>query len=639
MSKKSPKTGTGNPVGRPRIHPIKTPISQTPKPLKLASTVTKPLAAYSDESDNNVDDQDVPGKKSKINPKTNQKFLNNTQSSRNNKYNNIMLIKNEQIVSNSSSLKQLKNQLNHLDSSINSKPLLSIPPPVTHQFSSVTPSSTLHPSAAERQQQNTSTALGVSDRMSKEKQKFFRFSVFNSERKSKIGSNNTKQAMSNLNNNNNSNNNNNNGHKIVNGINDAMSITSSSAYDKYKFVSSSDSENEQSAKIICDSKTNKVKGRLSTAAALMGSLKKSSGGGKTKILQANSVRDAKPKSNKAKEKGKLKLLSAKRHSSDDDSSCCSSDDDETESSSDTSSSSSDSSTSSTGSSSSVNSSSSNDKGMSKNATKPSSQTNKTESINTMNVFACINSRELANQANRPFCWTSMPFSKGQQTESLFKRKSSTFSKSFGTSSTRAENEVWGFAAEAKKTINIFTNSDNESRTQHMSNFSGTESDCQMSLLSLGSSSARVSSRLSRSNRDAVSSRYQFNPHMSLVGGNLRKNNNAKLANDYMFANRRTMTLMRNNTIMNSDDDDGRKQLSPSKMVRKAVNYKKFDNNTLNNKKLIMDTSLNGGFNDRVVKEPSATTTALPGTLESTKHSQPPYNNNTINPSDMGKKLT
>ena len=83
--------------------------------------------------------------------------------------------------------------------------------------------------------------------------------------------------------------------------------------------------------------------------------------------------------------------------------------------------------------------------------------------------------------------------------------------------------------------------------------------------------------------------------------------------------------------MSSDDDA--KELSPSKMVKKAVNYKKFDNNTLNNKKLIMDNSINGEDHHlHLVKVPL---NQVDSDFTSSKQSQPPYIS-TINQSDMGK---
>lgn len=570
-------------------------MSRIPK----AQPISTPIVAESDDSDKN-EELDVPGKQSKTNPKNNQKSLNSTPTNRQSNYNNIMLIKNEQIVSNSSSLKQLKAQNQLIASSLNSKPLT----PVTHQ-----PMLNSAPSAAERQQQNpSSTPLGVSDRMSKEKQKFFRFSVFNSERKLKAV-----DQKSSLNHNKANNNNNNNiDHEITaNGISDV----SAGAFDKYKFVSSSDSEHERDD-TICD-KTNKAKGKVVSVGRKTLPSVAASGVGR----KVNSTTKTKAK---LKVKGKQKPAS---HLTSDDSSCCSSDGESGGSSSDTSSSSSGSSSTSSGSSSSGSCSST------AAAPKTASPANKAESINTMNVFACINSRELTSQTKRqPYCWTSMPFAKNQQTESLFK-KQSTKSKSFGAN-TRNENEVWGFAAEAKKSLNIFNNSDSESRTHQLSNVSGTESDCQMSLLSLSSTIAR--NRLSRSNRDAGSSRLAHQMPL-YVSTHLRAS--SKIAGDYLLSNRRTTTLMRNNTIMSSDDDA--KQLSPSNLFRKAVNYKKFDNNSLNNKKLIMDTSLNGakyGFDDRPVKEP-AKAIAVESPESTTKHSQPPYNNHSNNQSDMGKKLT
>lgn len=560
-------------------------------------------APLSEESDEN-EELDVPGKKSKTNPRNNQKSLNSKPTNKTSNYNNIMLIKNEQIVSNSSSLKQLKAQY-HLAISLNSKALT----PVTHQQLMLDEASIT--SAAERQQQNpsststTSTPLGVSDRMSKEKQKFFRFSVFNSERKAKsVDGQSGQQSKSSLNNNKSKINNNN--HKVTtNGI--ETGDASAGTFDKYKFVSSSDSEHDRDT--ICDKTKAKAKGKSVSVG------KQETG------RKSNHVKD-KTKKDKVKSRNKQSAS----HLTSDDSSCCSSDGEDSGSSSDSSTSSTGTSTSSSGSSSSANSSCSSAGEGNQNSPSKASLANKAESINTMNVFACINSRELSSQTKRPpYCWTSMPFAKNQQSESLFK-KQSTKSKSFGANN-RSENEVWGFAAEAKKSLNIFTNSDSESRTHRMSNFSGTESDCQMSLLSLSSTNAR--NRISRSDRDAGSSR--FTNQMPLLAPHLRKN---------MLSNNRT-TLMRNNTIMSSDDDA--RQLSPSKMFRKAVNYKKFDNNTLNNKKLIMDTSLNGakyGCDDRPVKEPDSDKGPVESSTEPTpKQSQPPYNNNTNNLStDMGKKL-
>lgn len=567
-----------NPVGRPRIHPIKTPGSRPTTKQQLST----PVIADTEESG---DSQEliVPGKRLKATTRNNQKSLNSTPSNKHSNYNNIMLIKNEQIVSNSSSLKQLKAQI-HLVSSPNSKSLT----PVAHQAMLFETSSALNSlSTAECQQQNPS--LGVSDRMSKEKQKFFRFSVFNSERKSKSVDG-SKPQKSSLNNNKSKTNNN---HKITS--------NGDASYDKYKFVSSSDSENE--CDTICD-KTNKAKAKTTS--------RKLNPTASTKL------------------KGKLKSEKKKPKTATSNSSCCSSEGDDSGSSSDTSTSSSGSSTSSSGSSSSENSSCLSPVEKNQKLVAKTSLANKAESINTMNVFACINSRELTSQTKvPPYCWTSMPSANEQQVDSLF-RKQSTKSKSFGVCG-KLDNEAWGFAAEAKKSLNIFTNSDSESRTHRASNYSGTDSDCQMSLLSLSTSIAQK--RMNRKSRDNSSSR--FTQKLPLIFTQaLRKS--AKTASNYLASNRRTTTLMRNNTIIMSSDDDA-KQLSPSKLVQKAVNYKKFDYNTLNNKKLIMDTSLNGakyGSDDRPVKEPLPANPAEQLSIQS----QPPYNNNTNIQSDIGKKL-
>lgn len=634
-----------NPVGRPRIHPIKTPGSSRPPkqqqqqqqtPQALSTPVVTAAAAVaaveSEESCNDDDDLDVPGKKEKTCPRNNQKSLNSTPSNRNSNYNNIMLIKNEQIVSNSSSYKQLK--------ALVSCPISKALTPA-HQQMLVDASSAMafQSLTAERQQQNppSSSSLGVSDRMSKEKQKFFRFSVFNSERKAKSVDGKVKQQKSSLNNNKSKTNNN---HKsLSNG--DASGGTYDDDDDKYKFVSSSDSENERD--LICDKTTTTIN-KVARGRPVKKALTVAGGGGTGG--SSSKVRESKVKSKlKVKDKDKAQKQS---HLTSDDSSCCSSEGESGSSSDSSSSSSGGSSSSSSGSSSSANSSCSSTAG-DNNPLGKASLVNKAESINTMNVFACINSRELTSQTKRPpYCWTSMPFAKSQQSQSLFK-KQSTKPKSFGASH-KNENEVWGFAAEAKKTLNIFTNSDSESRTHRMSNFSGTESDCQMSLLSLGSATARSS----RSNRDAGLSRFNNNNHhnnknnhqMPLPSSSTHsRRNNLKIASDYLLSNRRTTTLMRNNTIMSSDDDA--KHLSPSKLFRKAVSYKKFDNNVLNNKKLIMDTSLNGakyGCDERPVKEPATImptgSVASSSTSEPSKQSQPPYNNNSNNQiiDQIGKKL-
>lgn len=533
-----------------------------------------------DDSDEEEEDEpDVPGKKSKTNTKNNQKSLNSSTSS---KYNNIMLIKNEQIVSNSSSI----NSLNSLTlNKSNSKT-------VTHLNNSNHNNIVTSVDGAERQQQNPTTQGDVSDRMSKEKQKFFRFSVFNSDRKH-VKSNNENDS-----------------HATSNGSIKTDAAVAG-AFDKYKFVSSSDSENENEKK-ICDKKSKLMaKGRVVALTKKTNTIS-SSQPPPNPNPNPNSTSTAENNNSTINKKKKQQRTKSKSSKLSSDSSCC---------------------TSGSGSSSGDSSSSSDENGSTTSSSTSSSTPMKmtpktttslvlatatqnkveTETINTMNVFAAINSRELMmsqqgkkGEKRSPYCWTSsVPFNKKSQQQQQ---------KSFGENNSKVgsrRNEVWGFAAEAQKTLNIFnTNSDNESRTattQCLSNFSGTESDCHMSLLSMSSSTK---------NKRTLPSNSLLNPR----------------------PNQRTTTLMRNNTIMSSDDD-AKQQLTPSKLVRKAVNYKKFDNTSaMNSKKLIMDASLNGakyGSDDRPVKEPTSTssnhaTNKMSQSSSSSTHSQPPYDNKSTN---------
>lgn len=190
----------------------------------------------------------------------------------------------------------------------------------------------------------------------------------------------------------------------------------------------------------------------------------------------------------------------------------------------------------------------------------------------------------------------MPFSGSQQSDSssLFKTQPANFYNPFGLASRNECDNTWGFAAEAKKAVNIFnSNSDSEKSRKTKSNKQST------SALNKSSSMLAVTNKLSKH----------------------------KLANEYFAINRRTTTLMRNNTIMSSDDDA--KHLSPSKMFRKAVNYKKFDNHKLNNKKLIMDPNASDGLGaDNPVKADSNLKNEL---------SQSPYHNSKNNHLELGKK--
>ncbi|CAO1407928.1 unnamed protein product [Diamesa tonsa] len=473
----------------------------------------------------------------------------NNNNNQNQKYNNIILIKNEQIVSNSSSIKQAAKHAkqtsnnniignNNINSSNNSCNKLT----VTHQNPS---SQEMALGQHQQQPHNQQQYLGVSDRMSKEKQKFFRFSVFNSERKAKVASSSSKSKNS-------------------------ISNTNSNLLN---------SSSQGSSREI------KVKNR------------------KEKAMRS--------KANTSNTQNK------QHNSSEDESTCCSSEGESDASSSDSDSTSSDSSSSSSGSksSSTANSSYSSEH---ENNSKKMDALNRAESIiNNKNVFAYINSRELSQSSSqgRSNCWTSLPLFKdnqsSSQSDSLFKKQRSTLQKSFGAG-TKNENEVWGFAAEAKKSVNIFTNSDSERGSQRPNNMSEIESDCEMSLLSL-----RSASTLSKNHRRNAGD----------AGSSL-----SKAAHEYQFMKRRTTTLCKNNTIMSSEDDT--KELSPSKMVKKAVNYKKFDNNALNNQKLIMDHNSNGEDHQhqQLVKVPL---NQVDSDFTSSKQSQPPYIS-TINQSDMEK---
>lgn len=480
------------------------------------------------------------------------------------KNDNIIKHKKEVIVTKSSGTRQKKMVRNCINENQFSK---AIAMPITHhqKLNEDSVKETSNSSAAEHQQQNINP-LSVSDRMSKEKQKFFRFSVFNSERKSKFLKN-TKLSKND-----------------IRSANDEFlkshSSTKLDENDKYAFVSSSDSENDQ--KKDCDNKKSKVERKIK-----------------------NIEWPAKEKY-KLKEKSKIKEKNESKKSnltSEDEtlSTCCSSDEEESVSTSASiTSSSSGTSTSSDDSSSTGNTCNSSRK---KNAIR---LTDKTDAINTMNVFACINSRDLENSKKKSNCWTALPFIKNQQSDSLFKVKSFVKSKSFGLNP-KVNNEIWGFAAEAKKDVNIFSS--------------------DSLVLNNSCTLKKSSSKFSKKFPEDV---------LSLASSKIRGH---MLANEYFATNRRTTTLMNNNSILSSDDEA--KQLSPSKMFKKAVNYKKFDNNKLYNKKLIMDPNINdaksGQFDHKPVKV-HCEVDKEPNSNESTiKHSQSPYNHN--NQFDMGKNYT
>jgi hypothetical protein len=439
-----------------------------------------------------------------------------------------------------------------------------------------------HSMLLEHQQQNVnsnSNSLGASDRISKEKQKFFRFSIFNSDRKSRDAKSSHKNDLK----------------STSSSSSKASPNLSSSAngHDKYEFVSSSDSETEKNRKCN-DSK------------------KKSSVGGNEKSSQKLLKSSAKSKNasnlNNIKLKSKLFVASSDENNS--NSSCCSSDDDDDSSCESTSSFSETSSD--------ENQSTANEMRASNlNKIQKSNKysDNRTEAINTLNVFACINSRDLDSSLKQSNCWT-VPFvnNNEKQTELLFRKNVGSESSPFGTSS-KAKNEVWGFAAEAKKECNIF-NAENNS-------CSYSKNDLRKPFTSLPDSI-----KLSDRAKTCVDANFDMNRKVA----NTRKH---LLANEYFARNRRKTTLMHNNAIRSSDDEL-KNDLSPSKMFQKAVNYKRFDKNAAIAKKLDTNVQNNGEQNALHNNVPYESDHDIePIANESTiKHSQSPYNNNNHN--DLGK---
>ncbi|CAH1719427.1 unnamed protein product [Chironomus riparius] len=198
----------------------------------------------------------------------------------------------------------------------------------------------------------------------------------------------------------------------------------------------------------------------------------------------------------------------------------------------------------------------------------SNQSFKTDTISTMNVFACINSRELLNSSKKSNCWSSLPFVENQKLDTLHTLKNTSSSRFFGfsSSSTTIGNDIWGFAAEAKKTTIKVFNTGSETRSSE-----DTYSDYKNNIVKTNSSSSNIHPQNTLS--AALRKRLLRNP------------------NEYFVKSRRTTTLMNNNFIASSDEEAN--PLSPSKLFKKAVTYKKFD--ILSNKCLLMGA--NHGQND------------------------------------------
>lgn len=574
---------------------------------------------------------------------------NNSNLISNKKYNNIMLIKNEQIVSNTSSIKaktkkpvdRLKNLNMFGNDKDKEKPMSDVKMPAMKSLNNLNLNNVgnnlfdmdqhrqhLHTDDPDIQQQPN---LGVSDRMSKEKQKFFRFSAFNCERKTKLNNNN---------NNNNSNNKNNNSNGSLDVTSQGLlnnHVTPSQKnqkkkqkiLDKYEFVSSEDSDQEDGENVdeeeevededievekICDKNQllNNTKSNLT-------------------VNNLNNLNLSNFNSNSLKSRDKVSRIRSRLSSDEAESSCCTSEEEgegererkgekeEEDSSSDSESSSSDDGTSTSSSEDGSKSSSSSCTSDDENTDKKIEALNKAESlINNKNVFAYINSRELQKQSsvvyNRSYCWTSMPFVKPNQSSSnsLFQQEEEQPPVSF--TNTQKSPEVWGFAAEAKKTVNIFNNSqifdsgsqaDNESDLDHRRRDPNVrKKNCRRNM--------DGNCKKGRSQKRSPIKKHSKNPEFLLSS---RKEN-----------------MLASNSMISSEDE---KQLSPSKLVKQAINYKKYDTNTLNNKKLIMDLSFQNHTSevDDADDEHAATASKLLPTPMK-QQSQPPYNNNQ---SDMGKK--
>lgn len=486
----------------------------------------KNLELSDDGSD--ADDNDTTGKKSKL------ISLNRRKNS-----------KKQETIKNSSNLRQ--SHIDNQSSNISSfKSWSAAEPQKSDQ--KVKDNASIASSADINQQQQNSSFLGVSDRISKEKQKFFRFSVFNIERKSKFDEKKTKRKL---------------GKNSSNVATDqAKSSSKPSGQDKYEFTSNSDSS--------CDTKI-KHKSRNNSI-------------GKFDRPQHKNL----PASLSKKPYGARKNRKEAVTSTDEESqsSCCSSDNET----------SSVSSTSTDSTSSSTDASSSHQQDLAMSSYVGSSQSFKTDTINTMNVFACINSREFLNSEKKSNCWSSLPFAENQKLDTFQKQKQTPMSRSFGFSSTLGS-DIWGFAAVAQKPVNVF---DSASETKTISEYCCSTSD------------------------NASSSLNSFHNNKHSLPSTLRKRL-LKHPNEYFVKSRRSTTLMNNNVINSSDEEAT--TLSPSKLFKKAVTYKKFD--TFSSKCLLMGAN---GQNEAKILN---TSYEMDNSNQSTnKCSQSPYTDN--NQFDLGK---
>lgn len=416
--------------------------------------------------------------------------------------------------------------------------------------------------AENHQQQSNSSILGVSDRISKEKQKFFRFSVFNIERKSKFDEKNSKKRL------------------LKQHHDDKIKPPTKSLSeedDKYAFTSNSDSS--------CDN--TKIKRKFKPNSITNNSNNKNNSKNITQSSSKLTTRTYDTLRTNAKSNN---IYTPHISSDDEDSSCCSSGENESSSAS---------------SSSSESTSSSTDDGSSLNNQQhsnllpsyqvDSNQTSlKTDAINTMNVFACINSREFLNTDKKSNCWASLPFVENQRLESFHSKKQQNqpSSRSFGFSSTLG-NDVWGFAAVAQKPVNVFNSNIIETtKVKSVDNY-------------------KLSNDKNLNSSLSTTLRKPFLRH----------------PNEYFVKSRRKTTLMNNNVIASSDEEAT--PLSPSKLFKKAVTYKKFD--IFSNKCLLMGANNHGQNDDKILN----TSYEMDNSNQSTiKCSQSPYKDN--NQFDLGK---
>jgi hypothetical protein len=404
-------------------------------------------------------------------------------------------------------------------------------------------------------QQQNKNFLGSSDRMSKEKQKFFRFSIFNSERKV-----NGKSVKSN---------------SVARKLNKSKQVSN----DKSMMLSSSSDDDDDNGDNNDEIEIEKNRRPRKSLQSNVPGVKKMKLKAATTAAKATAAAAAAAPSRTTKKQQNKNLettssSSSSTSSEDDSQSSCSSSEENI-----------------------IKSPLKKNHSVNDSYTSSSSPllesaksrcVNKTNTINTMNAFACINSRDLENSENSFRYQSSIKFMKDQHSSN-----NSPMSSKFTTlnSSSGVDKDSWGFAAEAKKTQNVFATDD----------------------IRLPSASPSTSSQAA----------------LVLTEKYLSLKNNKSISNSHH----------RGNVALSNEENDASKRITPSNMFKKAVNYKKFDDqNSLNNNKCLLTDMKNHGQSD------SKTTSSLNDPLDadsnkknpSTKRSQSPLNNN--NQFDVGKEI-